>query len=103
MNANDIKADRKDGTPERIWAWPFHPGYQNEHMTGGWFIAQYREDAEYIRADIHAAQIAALEAQVAELKAENAALAAWQCIHTDGKTGIVCDEYGNQYCAKDKP
>jgi len=28
-------------------------------------------------------------------------LAAWQCIHTDGKTGIVCDERGNQSCAKD--
>jgi hypothetical protein len=49
-----------------------------------------------------AAEISALKVRVAELEAENALLASWQCIHTDGKTGIVCDEYGNQYCAKDK-
>ena len=34
----------------------------------------------------------------APLQAENAALAAWQCIFQDGKTGLVHDEYGNQYC-----
>lgn len=31
----------------------------------------------------------------------DAALASWQCIHTDGVTGITSDEHGNQFCAKD--
>jgi hypothetical protein len=39
--------------------------------------------------------------EIERLKEENFALAAWSCIHSDGKTGIVNDEYGNQYCAKD--
>lgn len=34
--------------------------------------------------------------------AENSALSAWQCVYTDGKTGLVGDEYGNQYCAMAK-
>lgn len=31
---------------------------------------------------------------------ENSALASWQCLYTDGKEGIVCDDYGSQHCAK---
>lgn len=38
----------------------------------------------------------------AKLREENFALAAWQCIFHDGRTGIVCDEHGNQFCAKDR-
>lgn len=33
---------------------------------------------------------------------ECANLAAWQCVYTDGKTGIVCDEYGNQFCQQSR-
>lgn len=33
------------------------------------------------------------------LRNENASLSAWQCVYTDGKTGLVGDEHGNQYCA----
>jgi len=36
-----------------------------------------------------------------EEQGRSSQIAAWQCIHTDGKTGIVCDEHGNQSCAKD--
>ena len=38
---------------------------------------------------------------VRELMDENAALAAWQCIHTDGKTGLTHDDWANASCAKD--
>ena len=41
-------------------------------------------------------QIARIEA----LEKENFSLASWQCPYTDGKQGLVGDEYGNQYCAK---
>jgi len=40
--------------------------------------------------------------RIEELQAENIALAAWQCPYTDGKEGLVCDEYGHQFCAKNK-
>jgi len=43
----------------------------------------------------------ALIADHDRLEAENAALAAWQCVHLDGKTGVTADEHGNQVCAKD--
>lgn len=36
---------------------------------------------------------------ISSLRAENASLSAWQCVYTDGKTGLVGDEHGNQYCA----
>lgn len=36
-----------------------------------------------------------------QLHDENAALASWQCIHHDGKTGLTHDERGNASCAKD--
>jgi hypothetical protein len=39
--------------------------------------------------------------EIYRLQKENAELASWQCIYTDGKTGITSDEYGNQTCAKD--
>ena len=39
--------------------------------------------------------------EIYRLQKENAELASWQCIYTDGKTGITSDEYGNQSCAKD--
>ena len=38
--------------------------------------------------------------EIEQLRAENAALASWQCPYKDGKTGLVGDECGNQYCAK---
>ena len=34
--------------------------------------------------------------------AENFSLSAWQCVYIDGKTGLVGDEHGNQYCAMSK-
>lgn len=40
--------------------------------------------------------------EIARLREENFALAAWQCLFHDGKTGIVNDEHGNQYCAMEK-
>jgi len=40
-------------------------------------------------------------AEIERLRAECQGLAAWACIHPDGKTGIVCGEGGSQYCAKD--
>lgn len=39
--------------------------------------------------------------EIYRLEKENFELASWQCIYTDGKTGITFDEYGNQSCAKD--
>jgi hypothetical protein len=36
--------------------------------------------------------------RIEDLKDENAALAAWQCPFTDGKTGLYNDEYGHQHC-----
>lgn len=39
---------------------------------------------------------------IARLRAENFSLASWQCEFTDGKTGLVGDEHGNQYCAMAK-
>ena len=39
--------------------------------------------------------------EIYRLEKENAELASWQCIYTDGKTGITFDEYGKQSCAKD--
>lgn len=39
--------------------------------------------------------------EIYRLQKENAELASWQCIYTDGKTGITSDEHGNQSCAKD--
>ena len=49
-----------------------------------------------------AKEINGLVAKIKEREEENAKLAAWQCIHTDGKTGLTSDERGNQFCAKDK-
>jgi hypothetical protein len=46
----------------------------------------------------------ALSDAQAELKKEREngfALAAWQCIYVDGKTGLTSNDYGHQYCAKD--
>lgn len=45
----------------------------------------------------------AAQAEVERLRAENQALAEWQCIHLDGKTGLTHDERGNAQCAKDAP
>ena len=39
--------------------------------------------------------------EIERLRAECQSLAAWVCVHPDGKTGIVCGEGGSQYCAKD--
>lgn len=43
--------------------------------------------------------ITTLRAQLAEAHKDGSQLAAWQCLFDDGKTGIVCDDWGNQYCA----
>lgn len=50
----------------------------------------------------YCAEAAILAAKVGKLEAECFSLASWQCVYHDGKTGLVCDEHGNQYCAKDK-
>ena len=42
-----------------------------------------------------------LRAEVEALKAENAALASWQCLFTDGTTGLYHDGCGNAQCARD--
>lgn len=46
-----------------------------------------------------AGTITTLRAQLAEAHKDGSQLAAWQCLFDDGKTGIVCDDWGNQYCA----
>jgi hypothetical protein len=46
-------------------------------------------------------EIARLRAEVEALKAENAALASWQCLFTDGTTGLYHDGCGNAQCARD--
>ena len=48
-----------------------------------------------------AAEITRLRAEVEALKAENAALASWQCLFTDGTTGLYHDGCGNAQCARD--
>lgn len=40
--------------------------------------------------------------RIAQLEAENASLASWQCEFTDGKTGLVYGEGGSTYCAMAK-
>lgn len=52
-------------------------------------------------AGFDAASFQEAQERAKRLTAENAKLAAWQCIHTDGKTGIVGTEHGHQICAKD--
>ena len=47
------------------------------------------------------AEIIRLRAEVEALKAENAALASWQCLFTDGTTGLYHDGCGNAQCARD--
>ncbi len=47
------------------------------------------------------AEITRLRAEVEALKAENAALASWQCLFTDGTTGLYHDGCGNAQCARD--
>lgn len=49
--------------------------------------------------EILMSKIATLQAEVERLTKENTALAAWQCIFTDGRTGLVCTEGGHQICA----
>ena len=46
-------------------------------------------------------EITRLRAEVEALKAENAALASWQCLFTDGTTGLYHDGCGNAQCARD--
>ena len=48
-----------------------------------------------------AEEITRLRAEVEALKAENAALASWQCLFTDGTTGLYHDGCGNAQCARD--
>ena len=48
-----------------------------------------------------AAEITRLRAEVEAMKAENAALASWQCLFTDGTTGLYHDGCGNAQCARD--
>ena len=52
-------------------------------------LAQHLRDAIDLRAEVEA------------LKAENAALASWQCLFTDGTTGLYHDGCGNAQCARD--
>lgn len=41
-------------------------------------------------------------AEIKSLRKEGFSLAAWQCVYHDGRTGLVADEHGNSFCAKDK-
>jgi len=52
-------------------------------------------------AEQHQTIVEMLEA-LEQSREECANLAAWQCVYTDGKTGIVCDEYGNQFCQQSR-
>ncbi len=54
--------------PERIWAWDFMPSMQNEELRGGWVDKPDRREREYLRADIAAVRIAALEADLARAR-----------------------------------
>ena len=38
--------------PDRIWAWPFVAGKQDDVIKGGWDDAPDRKLTEYIRADL---------------------------------------------------
>lgn len=49
----------------------------------------------------YCAEAARLAKKVSKLEAECFSLSAWACVHFDGKTGLVQDEHGNSYCAKD--
>lgn len=42
------------------------------------------------------------KAENKQLLEENSSLSTWQCVYMDGKTGLVGDEHGNQYCAMAK-
>ena len=71
----------------------------NEAYTGR---GLHDPDCECDRADAVrtvADAITTLRAQLAEAHKDGFQLAAWQCLFEDGKTGIVCDDWGNQYCA----
>ena len=50
---------------------------------------------------VQTAELTRLRAEVEALKAENAALASWQCLFTDGTTGLYHDGCGNAQCARD--
>ena len=82
MTHDDIRADMQAGTPKRIWAFAVdYCDFDNEDEyrlnVPFWQDTKPVYDAtEYIRADLHAAQIAALEARVRDLEAENESLRA---------------------------
>jgi len=78
-----------------------------DNLRGRRFWAPYMKKAaaeiERLRALMpEDPRIAELEARIAQLEKDGAALSAWQCIHMDWKTGITSDDHGNQYCAKDR-
>jgi hypothetical protein len=76
MTAEDIRADMQAGTPKRIWVWRYAKRMMPSApplklARGAWddrVSERSKSDVEYIRADLHAAQIAALEARVRELE-----------------------------------
>jgi hypothetical protein len=62
MTPAGVETDRKDGTPERVWVAPDHidwEGYGSISLSGQ---GNFPFAVEYIRADLHTARIAALEA-----------------------------------------
>ena len=67
-------------------------------------FGQYGPDDAASEHGLHASiseRSARLRAEVEALKAENAALASWQCLFTDGTTGLYHDGCGNAQCARD--
>jgi len=73
-------------------------GYGLAEVTDMFGLPASANAALYAAApDLHRELTAALAREAALLK-EGSALSAWQCIFTDGKTGLVGDEYGNQFC-----
>lgn len=75
-------------------------GYQNllaENELHGDEITALRAENERLSKDYQTARDAH-----DRMLAENFSLSAWQCVYIDGKTGLVGDEHGNQYCAMSK-
>ena len=88
-----IRRTNRDGTAERLCS-VAHAEITTRLTTE---VAWHVEDKDKWQ-DTQAAHLA----EITTLRAENFSLASWQCVYTDGKTGLVLDEHGNQYCAMAK-
>lgn len=56
------------GAPEKIWAWYFIASKRDDVIKGGWDDSPDRKTTEYVRADIHAAEVERSKALAEALK-----------------------------------